>query len=78
MKPSPRQLEVLRSIDRETRRFGYPPTIRELAELHGVTSTNAIADVVGYLLAKGLVRKASRLARSLTLTEEGRSYLPKQ
>jgi len=75
VKPSPRQLEVLQSIDRETRRFGYPPTIRELAELHGVASTNAIADVVGYLLAKGLVRKASRLARSLTLTDEGKSYL---
>jgi repressor LexA len=73
--PTQHQLKVLREIAALTVRWGYPPTIRELCDAFAVSSTNAMAEVIGYLIDKGLVRRRSKLARSLTLTDEGKTFL---
>lgn len=67
--PSPltrRQTEVVRFVRRYVEKRGYPPTVREIADKFGVYH-NA---VVGHLAAaerKGVLRRAKRTARGLTL-----------
>jgi repressor LexA len=73
--PTQHQVKVLREIAAFTVRWGYPPTIRELCDTFAVSSTNAMAEVVAYLIDKGLLRRRSKLARSLTLTDEGKTFI---
>lgn len=57
--PTARQVEVVRAIYDITCRLGMPPTLRELMAPLGIASTNCIAQHLGYLVLKGLVRRAS-------------------
>lgn len=66
-----RQSEVVLFVRRYAERHGYAPSRREIAEELGVT-VNAIT---GHLVAaerKGVLRRAARTARGLTLTPGGR------
>jgi SOS-response transcriptional repressor LexA len=73
--PTEHQRAVLREIQSLTTRWGYPPTVRELCEVFAVNSTNAMQETIGYLIQKNCLRRASKLARSLTLTEKGKTFL---
>jgi SOS-response transcriptional repressor LexA len=73
--PTEHQRAVLREIQNLTTRWGYPPTVRELCEAFAVASTNAMQETIGYLINKNCLRRASKLARSLTLTEVGKTFL---
>ena len=73
--PTEHQRAVLREIQSLTVRWGYPPTVRELCEVFAVNSTNAMQETIGYLIKKDCLRRASKLARSLTLTEIGKTFL---
>jgi repressor LexA len=73
--PTEHQRAVLREIQDLTTRWGYPPTVRELCDVFAVASTNAMHETIGYLIQKNCLRRASRLARSLTLTEAGKTFL---
>jgi repressor LexA len=73
--PTEHQRAVLREIQNLTTRWGYPPTVRELCEAFAVASTNAMQETIGYLIKKNCLRRASKLARSLTLTEVGKTFL---
>jgi repressor LexA len=58
-----------------TRKNGYAPTIRELMEDAGLSSTNAVA---GHLLAlerKGLVTSLPGKARTLRVTATAQPFL---
>ena len=52
---------------------GYPPTVRELQELIGYRSTSAVAYRLDMCEQLGLIERAPRLARSVTLTATGRA-----
>ena len=66
--PTPRQLEVLRTIASETQAHGYAPTIRELAQLLGVTGLNGVRQLLDYLALRGLVTWVPQASRTLQLT----------
>lgn len=73
--PTPRQLEYLRLIDRETARNGFSPTIRELCQALGITSTNAMADGLWALRRRQLLTWQVGRARTFTITTAGRRLL---
>jgi repressor LexA len=66
--PSPRQLEILRSIDRHLRDEGYPPTVREIGEAVGLRSTNGVAEHLRALIRKGYLSKQDMKSRALVPT----------
>lgn len=71
MKATARQLEVLRAIASES----PPPTIRELGDKLGLTSTNGVQDHLNALRARGLVEWTPLKSRGLRLTDAGQRAL---
>lgn len=64
----PRQQEVFDLLLAFTKKNGYPPTNRELANLIGVRSANAIAEHIRALERKGFVSVAVVLPAVLPLS----------
>ena len=69
--PTERQLELLRTIDTAIKRDGFAPTVRELCNAFGWTSTNAAASHLRSLKAKGLLEWRDGNSRTLKLTPAG-------
>lgn len=66
----PRQQEVFDLLLAFTKKNGYPPTNRELANLIGVRSANAIAEHIRALERKGFVSVARGVARGITVVRQ--------
>ena len=66
--PSPRQIEILRTIERHVREEGYPPTVREIGEAVGLRSTNGVAEHLRALIRKGYLSKQDMKSRALVPT----------
>lgn len=75
--PTPAQLDVLRLIDAGRERNGFAPTIREICDLRGCSSTNSTAGLVNELKRKGFVDGAQGKARTLKVTKHGQRWLLK-
>lgn len=78
LEPTDRQRVVLGFIDSGRRRNGYPPTIRELAELLEVKSLHAVACHLAALKRKGFVEWTATKGRTLSVTTAGRAWLPRE
>lgn len=74
--PTARQLEVLAFIQRQARRTGAPPTVREIATALGFASTNAVACHVTALERHGLLERRIRSSRGLRATSEAPGGIP--
>lgn len=61
----------MRFIDRYVRDNGLPPTLREMANHLGASSSAAAVDHLESLVGKGLVRRRRHCSRGTTLTPEG-------
>lgn len=68
-----RQSEVVRFIRCYVEQRGFPPSIREIADELDVNH-NAVVGHLNAAARKGAIRRSSRTARGLTLTEGGRSH----
>ena len=66
-----RQAEVCAVVLSFTRRHGYAPTVRELGELLGITSTNGVNDHLEVLKEKRLLTWTPKKSRTLRLTASG-------
>jgi repressor LexA len=66
--PSPRQLDILRYIQRQLQDNGYPPTVREIGEAVGLRSTNGVAEHLRALIRKGYLSKEDMKSRALVPT----------
>lgn len=74
--PTKRQLEVLETFERVRLETGLPPTVRELADELGFSSTNSVSDHVAALERKGLIERLVRhRARALAVTDLGQAWL---
>lgn len=71
-----RQSEVLSTIKDYQSRLGFPPTVKELAELIGVSSPNAAAEHVKALKKKGYISIAPGAARGISLIEQKPKRIP--
>lgn len=73
--PSPRQMDLLRAVEKYQRAMGFAPTNRELCELLEVRSTNGVAEMIRALERKGLLMRTRGCARTLLLTSAGQRQL---
>lgn len=64
---------VVEAIAHHEVAYGYPPTIRELMKETGLRSTSAVAYRLDVCESLGLIERAPRLARAVTLTAAGRA-----
>ena len=69
--PTPTQLNVLTFIHHQREGRGVPPTIREIGEWFGWSSTNGTADFIRALETKGLLVHERGRARTMRLTAAG-------
>jgi len=72
---TPRQKQVLVAIERWHRVHGYAPTTRELTEEIGLSSPSTLHHHLYLLRLAGAVTWRAGEARTLTITEAGRSAL---
>jgi repressor LexA len=63
-----RQKQVLDFIQEEMIRNGYPPTVREIGEALGLSSSATVHTHLATLEAKGYLKRDGAKSRSLTLT----------
>lgn len=69
--PSPRQAQALFLVVRAWRDRTPVPTVRELGAALGISSNNAVADLLAALERKGLLERTPNRARSLRPTSDG-------
>ncbi|MGH3899119.1 MAG: transcriptional repressor LexA [Pseudonocardiaceae bacterium] len=62
---TPRQRRVLEVIRDWVRRFGYPPSVREIGQAVGLTSTSSVAHQLRALERKGYLRRDPNRPRAV-------------
>ncbi|MCL2544123.1 MAG: transcriptional repressor LexA [Nocardioidaceae bacterium] len=62
---TPRQQRILTTIKKAIDKRGYPPSMREIGEAVGLTSTSSVAHQLRSLEAKGYVRRDPHLPRAI-------------
>ena len=67
-----RQSEVLKFIQREVAKKGYPPTFREIAKEFEINSPNGVASHLMRLEKKGFIVREKNASRGITLTEQAK------
>ncbi|WP_420031401.1 transcriptional repressor LexA [Streptomyces sp. cg28] len=70
-----RQEAVLRVVHRSLRERGYPPSMREIGEAAGLSSTSSVSHQIGALVAKNILRKDAKRPRAYSLTAHGEAVL---
>lgn len=75
LKPTERQLRVLRLIFDSIRERGYAPTLRDIGAHMSIRSTNGVNDHIRALERKGLVERDDGTARGIRLTQQGLAVL---
>jgi len=66
-----RQQRILDVIAETVQARGYPPTVREIGEAVGLTSSSSVHAQLANLERKGLLRKDPTKPRAMTLAPEG-------
>jgi repressor LexA len=67
---TPRQQRILDVIAQTVRDRGYPPTVREIGEAVGLTSSSSVHAQLANLERKGLLTKDPTKPRAMTLAAE--------
>src|ERR1700761_993314 len=62
---TPRQRKVLEVISESVERRGYPPSVREIGESVGLTSTSSVAHQLATLERKGFLRRDPNRPRAV-------------
>jgi repressor LexA len=66
---TPRQRRILDFISATVRERGYPPTVREIGEAVGLTSSSSVHAQLANLERRGLLHKDPTKPRAMTLSE---------
>lgn len=72
---SQRQHQILRCIYEHHLKHGFSPTIREIGDAVGISSTSVINSNLARLVQYGLLDRRSDISRSVTLKPEGYQVL---
>ena len=68
---TPRQRKVLEVIRDSVERRGYPPTVREIGEAVGLTSTSSVSHQLAMLQKKGFLRRDPSRPRAVEVRMPG-------
>src|SRR5918998_4046647 len=66
---TPRQQRILEVIRRTVQERGYPPTVREIGEAVGLTSSSSVHAQLATLERRGLLTKDPTKPRAMSLSE---------
>jgi len=66
---TPRQRRILDFISGTVREQGYPPTVREIGEAVGLTSSSSVHAQLANLERRGLLHKDATKPRAMTLSQ---------
>ncbi|HEX9123449.1 MAG TPA: transcriptional repressor LexA [Actinomycetota bacterium] len=66
---TPRQRRILEFIQSTVRERGYPPTVREIGEAVGLTSSSSVHSQLANLERKGVLHRDPTKPRAVTLSE---------
>ncbi|MCL1847871.1 MAG: transcriptional repressor LexA [Coriobacteriia bacterium] len=73
IKLSERQQEILDFLGEFTARNGYPPSVREIGDAVGLSSSSTVHSHLGALEDKGYIKRDPSSARALTVIPQGGS-----
>jgi len=62
---SPAQKEVFLVVDEWWRRFGFSPTLRDIAEQRGKSGLASTKAIVDRLVKQGVLKKKDRMGRTI-------------
>ncbi|MFC1704271.1 transcriptional repressor LexA [Candidatus Omnitrophota bacterium] len=62
-----KQRKILQFIQKKIRHEGIPPTIREIAQQFGFSSTGTVRDYLNVFIGKGYLKKTPRKSRHIEL-----------
>ncbi|MCK4856932.1 MAG: transcriptional repressor LexA [candidate division Zixibacteria bacterium] len=65
-----RQRQIYKFLVERINREGQPPTIREIGEQFGITSTNGVRSILSALIKKGYIAKSAAVSRGIKLLKE--------
>ncbi|WP_125710126.1 LexA family protein [Lacticaseibacillus porcinae] len=69
-----REREILRAIDDFAEEHKYPPTIREIGEMVGLSSSSTVASYLRRLEDDKMLTSKEMQPRTLVVTEAGRDF----
>jgi len=64
---TPRQRKIIQAIEDSKRRYGYPPTLREIGEAAGLASTSSVSYQLSVLAQKGYLSRGPGRPRTAVL-----------
>jgi repressor LexA len=67
---TPRQMQILNYIRREVKAKDYPPSVREIGEAVGLSSSSTVHAHLAKLESKGFIRRDPTKPRAIELLEE--------
>ena len=75
---TPRQLQILEYIRREVKAKNYPPSVREIGEAVGLSSSSTVHAHLAKLEAKGFIRRDPTKPRAIELLDDdpSPSFIP--
>jgi repressor LexA len=73
---TPRQRQVLEFVDAEVRRRGYPPSVREIGEAVGLSSSSTVHAHLAALQDKGYLSRDPTKPRAIELRYDAESGAP--
>lgn len=68
--PSDRQTHILEAIRSYTKEYGYPPSVREIGQLVGLSSSSTVQAHLRSLEKKGLIRRDPTKPRTLIMRKD--------
>ncbi|MBI3947202.1 MAG: transcriptional repressor LexA [Armatimonadetes bacterium] len=71
-----RQRQILRAIRDMLHRTGYPPTVREIGQVVGLSSSCTVQKHLNALERKGFIRRNSKLSRTIEILEYPEGGIP--
>lgn len=70
-----RQRQVLEAIYNSLRESGYPPSLSDLRDVLGISSNQAILDLLKILESKKIIKRVGGVTRGITILKKGFSIL---
>lgn len=74
---NPRQRQILDYLKEHARRHSYPPTVREIGQAVGLSSSSTVQNHLNTLEQRGYIRRDPSKSRTVEVVDEGVAAMPR-